>query len=293
MPQAGAAAMRHRSWLDYAWGMEFFSNPPGAIDGVRVGIGGWTFAPWRNNFYPQGLVQRRELEYASRHVSSIEVNGTYYGTQKPATYAKWRDEAPDGFVFSAKAPKRIMHSRALGKTGPQVEDFIGGIAELGEKLGPLVWQFDADLTLQRESFAEFCALLPAQANGRRLRHVLDVRDHDFVDAAFIALAGRHGFATVYTDSPEHPSFADVTADFVYARLMRSRSEIATGYPAVELQAWAKRARQWAEGETPADLPCIDATPAAKTPRDVFVYFISAAKERNPAAAMALIDLLSR
>lgn len=264
-----------------------------AINGIRVGIGGWTFAPWRNNFYPKGLVQRRELEYASRHVSSIEVNGTYYGMQKRATYARWRDEAPEHFMFSAKAPKRIMQSRALGKTGPQVEDFVGGISELGAKLGPLVWQFDPGLTLQLESFAEFCGLLPAQANGRALRHVLDVRDHDFVDAGLLALARRHGFATVITDSPDHPSFADTTADFVYARLMRSRSEIATGYPAGELDAWATRAREWASGEVPADLPRIGDAQPSTSPRDVFVYFISAAKERNPAAAMALIERLSR
>jgi len=183
------------------------------IDRIRVGIGGWTYAPWRDNFYPRGLVQRRELEFASRHVSSIEINGTYYGVQKPATYAKWRDETPDGFVFSVKAPKRIMHSRALAKVGPQIEDFVGGISELGEKLGPLVWQFDAGLRLERTSFAEFCELLPQKCDGRRLRHVLDVRDAAFVDAHFLALARRHGLGTVYTDSPEYPSFADVTSDF--------------------------------------------------------------------------------
>ena len=281
--------MSPRATIDEAW----TDARVEAIDGIRVGIGGWTFAPWRNNFYPKGLVQRRELEYASRHVSSIEINGTYYRTQRPATYAKWRDETPAGFVFSAKAPMRIMHSRALGKTGPQVEDFVGGISELGDKLGPLVWQFDADLEFQRDSFAEFCGLLPTQANGRKLRHVLDVRAHAFVDRDYIQLARRHGFATVYTDSAEHPSFADVTADFVYARLMRSRSDIVTGYPINELEGWAGRARQWARGAAPDDLPCIDDTPVAKAKRDVFVYFISAAKERNPAAAMALIKALSR
>ena len=264
-----------------------------AIDGIRVGIGGWTYVPWRNNFYPKGLVQRRELEYASRHLSCIEINGTYYGAQKPVTYAKWRDEVPDGFVFSLKAPMRIMQSKALAKTGPQVEDFIGGISELGDRLGPLLWQFDAGLKLERASFAAFCELLPKNANGRALRHVLDVRDASFVDASFIALARRHGFATVFTDSPEHPSFADVTADFVYARLMRSRSEIATGYPASELAAWATRAREWARGDEPADLPKIlDEAPPLQ-PRDVFVQFISAAKERNPAAAMALQAMLAR
>ena len=268
--------------------------PP--VAGIRTGIGGWVYAPWRDNFYPRGLVQRRELEYASRHLSAIEVNGTYYGAQKPATYAKWRDETPPGFVFSAKAPKRITQSRALAGTGAQVEDFIAGIVELGDRLGPLVWQFDAGTRIDRDGFARFCELLPREAGGRRLRHVLDVRDPAFVDADYIALARRHGLATVFTDSDTHPSFADVSADFVYARLMRARSDIATGYPARELERWAGRARSWAAGGEPDDLPRI-APPAAGTlagrPREVFVYFISAAKERNPAAAMALHALLAR
>ena len=263
------------------------------VDGIRVGIGGWTYVPWRDNFYPKGLVQRRELEYASRHLSCIEINGTYYGAQKPATYAKWRDEVPEGFLFSLKAPMRIMQSKALAKTGAQIEDFIGGISELGNRLGPLLWQFDAGLKLERASFADFCTLLPGEANGRRLRHVLDVRDPAFVDADFIALARKHGFATVFTDSSEYPSFADVTADFVYARLMRSRSDIATGYPADELDAWAKRAHEWARGGEPGDLPkIVDEAPPPK-PRDVLIQFISAAKERNPAAAMALQAKLAR
>jgi uncharacterized protein YecE (DUF72 family) len=272
--------------------MDLLDSVPRVVDGIRVGIGGWTFAPWRDNFYPKGLVQRRELEYASRHVSAIEINGTYYGAQKPATYAKWRDEAPEGFTFSAKAPMRIMQSRQLAKTGPQVEDFVGGIAELGAKLGPLVWQFDRGLRIERGSFEEFLALLPREAGGRALRHVLDVRDPAFVDADYLALARRHGMATVFTDSGDHPSFADLTADFVYARLMRSRSGLETGYPDAELQAWATRAKQWSMGLAPPDLPYIDAASTTPAPhRDVFIYFISAAKERNPAAAMALLRLL--
>lgn len=259
-----------------------------AVDGIRTGIGGWTYAPWRDNFYPKGLVQRRELEYASRHLSAIEVNGTYYGAQKPATYAKWRDETPDGFVFSAKAPMRIMQSRTLAKTGPQVEDFIGGIVELGDRLGPLVWQFDQGLKLERDGFAAFVELLPAEFDGRRLRHVLDVRDRSFIDADFIALARKHGMATVFTDSEDYPSFADVTADFVYARLMRARAVLPTGYAHDELDAWARRAHAWAGGGEPDDLPKVSTEPpAAAKRRDVFVYFISAAKERNPGAAMAL------
>ena len=271
---------------------DLFARSPTAVDGIRVGIGGWTYAPWRDNFYPKGLVQRRELEHASRHVSAIEINGTYYGTQKPATYAKWRDETPEGFVFSAKAPRRIMQSRSLAKSGPQVEDFIGGIAELGAKLGPLVWQFDAGLRIDHDDFAAFLELLPGEAGGRTLRHVLDVRDPAFVDGAYLALARRNGMATVFTDSPEHPSFSDITADFVYARMMRSRATVASGYPDVELRRWAQRAQLWAAGGEPGDLPRIEpAGTAATKPRDVFVYFISAAKERNPAAAMALLRLL--
>ena len=264
---------------------------PGAIDGIRVGIGGWTYAPWRDNFYPKGLVQRRELEFASRHVSTIEVNGTWYGAQKPATYAKWRDETPDGFVFSAKAPMRITMSRTLADKGAQIDAFLGDIAILGEKLGPIVWQFDPERKLDFDDFAEFLALLPNDIDGRRIRHVLDVRVHAFVDARYIALVRSHDMATVFTDSDEHPTFADVTADFVYARLMRSRSGIATGYPDAELQRWAQRARQWAAGGEPDDLPRIVDAPRANVPRDVFVYFISSAKERNPAAAMALIARL--
>ena len=267
----------------------FAAKPPKAVDGIRAGIGGWTFAPWRGNFYPAGLVQRRELEYASRHVSAIEINGTYYGTQKPATYAKWRDETPEDFVFSAKAPKRIMASRVLAKAGAQVEDFIAGIAELGDRMGPLVWQFDRGTKIDPDDFAAFLELLPKRVGARELRHVLDVRDPGFVDAGYLALARRHGMATVFTDSPEHPSFADVTADFVYARLMRSRAGIATGYGDGELRQWAARARTWAAGGEPDDLPRIgpaQGKPAAR--RDVFIYFISAAKERNPAAAMALL-----
>ncbi|HET6782407.1 MAG TPA: DUF72 domain-containing protein [Pseudoxanthomonas sp.] len=271
---------------------DLFSSPPPMPTRIRVGIGGWTYAPWRGGmFYPAGLVQRRELEYASRQLNSIEVNGTYYGVQKPATYAKWRDETPQGFVFSAKAPQRIMESKALSKTGHQIEDFIGGIVELGDKLGPLVWQFDKGKRIDAEEFRAFVGSLPAEYSGRKLRHVLDVRDPAFVDKDYLALARAHGLATVFTDSEEHPSFADLTADFVYARLMRSRAEIHTGYPDAELDRWARRAGLWSEGGDPMDLPHIEAAAAATRPREVFLYFISSAKERNPAAAMALLERL--
>jgi uncharacterized protein YecE (DUF72 family) len=270
---------------------DLLDSAPRAIDGIRVGIGGWTYAPWRDNFYPKGLVQRRELEYASRHVSAIEINGTWYGAQKPPTYAKWRDETPEGFVFSAKAPQRITMARSLPGTGAQVEDFLGGIGTLGDKLGPIVWQFEKGRRVDRGELAEFVDLLPRELDGRRLRHVLDVRDPTVIDVDFLGLARRHGLATVFTDSLEHPSFADVTADFVYARLMRSRGEVASGYPDDELDGWLQRAREWAAGEDPADLPRIAPPQGDARPREVFVYFISAAKERNPAAAMALLQRL--
>ncbi len=263
-------------------------EPCGAI---RVGVGGWTYAPWRGGaFYPEGLVQRRELEYASRHLTAIEINGTYYRSQSRATYARWRDEVPDGFVFSAKAPMRIVQARDLSTVGGQVDGFIEGIAELGDRLGPLVWQFDGGPSLRRDTFEAFLATLPKTVGGHRLRHVLDVRDAAFVEAAYVELARRHGMAIVYTDSPEHPNLGDVTADFVYARLMRSRDAIDTGYPADELDAWAGRAHTWAQGGTPADLPVL-ASNAPEQRRDVFIFFISAAKHRNPAAAMALLARL--
>ena len=259
---------------------------------IHVGIGGWTYAPWRGGmFYPAGLVQRRELEFASRQLNAIEINGTYYGTQKPATYAKWRDETPDNFVFSAKAPKRIMESRTLSKTGPQIEDFIGGISELGDKLGPLVWQFDKGQRIDAAGFEAFLELLPAEYEGRKLRHVLDVRDPAFITPVYLALARRHGMATVFTDSNEYPSFADLTADFVYARLMRSQPGIETGYAAADLDAWSKRAREWSQGGDHVDLPHVETLRAETSPRDVFLYFISSAKERNPAAAKALLERL--
>ncbi len=259
---------------------------------IRVGVGGWTYAPWRNHFYPAKLVQRRELEYASRHLTAIEINGTYYGAQKPATYAKWREETPEGFVFSLKAPRYTTDRARLADAGRTVTDFVdGGIAELGDRLGPINWQFPPHKPFEPDDFAAFLDLLPRELEGRTLRHVLEVRHASFMCADYIALARRHRVATVFTDSPKHPSFADVTGDFVYARLMRSEAEIETGYTASALDAWATRARIWADGGDPPELPHVDETLQATQARDVFIYFISAAKERNPAAAMALIGRL--
>jgi len=263
---------------------------------IRVGIGGWLFAPWRDNFYPAKWPQKRELEFASRKVTSIEINSTYYRGQAPTTYAKWRRETPEGFVFALKAQKDATAERVLANAGRRIHGFIfGGIAELGDRLGPISWQFPPYKHFERDDFAAFLDLLPRELDGLPLRHVLEVRHASFMCEEYLALAREHRLPTVFTDSPDYPSFADVTGDFIYARLMRSESAIATGYGASELEAWATRARTWASGAEPADLPyaaktaSVDKTAQAR--RDVYIYFISAAKERNPAAAMALLERL--
>ena len=260
---------------------------------IRTGIGGWTYEPWRNNFYPEGLVHSRELEYASRQLTAIEVNGTYYSTFKPATFSKWHDETPDGFMFSLKASRYTTNRKVLAEAGESIERFTGsGIAELGDKLGPIVWQFMPTKQFEPEDFEAFLKLLPAKVGSRKLRHALDVRHESFMTPEFLVLARKYRCAAVFTDSDDYPSFADITADFVYARLMRTESKVATGYEAEGIARLAKIAKSWAKGGEPAGVPRVEKKPAAgDTPRDVFMYFISGAKERAPAAAMALIDKL--
>jgi uncharacterized protein YecE (DUF72 family) len=261
---------------------------------IKVGIGGWNFPPWRDNFYPKGLPQRRELEFASRHLAKLEINSTFYRAQTPKVYAKWRDETPPGFVFSLKAPRQIAEVRKLSGAGALMRGFLfGGLAEFGDRLGPIVWQFPPSRKFEPDDFAGFLDLLPRELNGRALRHALEVRNETFLCEGFLQLARARGCACVYTDSREHPNFADLTGDFVYARLMRSRESERNGYPARELDAWAARTRSWHEGGEPQDLPRVSPeSRAAVKQRDVFIYFISAAKARNPAAAMALQGRLS-
>jgi uncharacterized protein YecE (DUF72 family) len=265
--------------------------PRAAAERIRVGIGGWNFAPWRNNFYPEKWPQKRELEYASGKLTAIEVNSTFYRPQTPATYANWRAQTPDGFVFSLKAPGFATQTTALENAAKAIKRFVfAGLAELGDRLGPISWQFAANRAFDRDYFTGFLDLLPAELNGRPLRHVLEVRHDSFMSAEYIALMREHNLPSVFTDSTEYPSFADLTGDFVYARLMRSESSVATGYSADALDDWAKRAQIWANGKQPHDLPYVEPSrKITEKPRDVFIYFISAAKERNPAAATALIE----
>ena len=260
---------------------------------IRIGIGGWTFEPWRDNFYPAGLAHSKELHYASRQLTAIEVNGTFYSTFRPATFAKWHDETPDGFMFSLKAHRLVTHRRVLATAGDAIARFVGsGIAQLQGKLGPIVWQFMPTKLFDPDDFEAFLQLLPADAGGVKLRHALDVRHPSFMTPEYLALARKYQCATVFTDSDDYPSFADVTGPFVYARLMRTASKHATGYPPKAIKRWAKAAQVWAQGGEPDDVPLLETGPKKKAKaRDVFMFFISGAKERAPAAAMALIAQL--
>ncbi len=261
--------------------------------GIRVGVGGWTFEPWRNNFYPAGLAHSQELEYASRRLNAIEINGTYYSSQKPATFARWRDETPDDFVFSLKASRFSTNRRVLAEAGESVQRFVNsGIAELAHKLGPIVWQFAPTKRFDPLDFEAFLKLLPAQAAGLPLRHVLDVRHDSFKTSEYLALARRYQAATVFTDSDDYPSFADITGDFVYTRMMRTDAALPEGCTPQAFDQLATCAQAWHEGREPASVPRIEAEPAPAAPRDVFMYFISGAKEKAPAAAMALLKRLA-
>ena len=252
---------------------------------IRVGVGGWTFEPWRDNFFPKGLAHKKELEYASRQLTAIEVNGTYYSTMKPASFKKWHDETPDDFVFSLKASRYATNRRVLGEAGESITRFVdSGLAELGKKLGPIVWQFAPTKQFEVEDFEAFLALLPKDTDGHKLRHVLDVRHDSFKSPDYLKLARKYKCATVFTDSEVFPSFADLTSDFVYARLMKSEAKVKTGYRAKALDQWADAVQIWAKGGEPEGLPRIGATRKAAKSRDVFVYFINGAKERSPAGA---------
>ena len=260
---------------------------------IRAGMGGWTYAPWRKTFYPKGLTQSRELEYASRQVTAIEINGTFYRTQKPETFAKWRDETPDGFVFAVKAPRYATNRTILGEAGPSIERFVeSGLTELGAKLGPILWQFAPTKRYDPADFENFLKCLPTKIGGRKARHALEPRHESFLVPGFVALARKYGCALVFSDSDEYPSLGDVTADFVYARLMRAQAPLKTGYSEPALDAWAKVARTFARGSEPKEFPRVDKPAPKAGPRDVYVFFINGAKERAPAAACALLSRLT-
>ncbi|TKA97781.1 DUF72 domain-containing protein [Cereibacter changlensis] len=258
---------------------------------IRIGIGGWVFEPWRDTFYPKGLPQKRELEWASRQLTSIEINGTYYGSQKPESFARWHDETPEDFVFSLKAPRFATNRKVLAESAASVERFFSsGVMELRDKLGPVNWQFLPTKQFDPEDFAAFLALLPASHEGCRLRHVVEVRHESFRDPAFVELARQHNVAIALSGDSEHPLIPDPTADFVYARIMGTSEDEPLGYAKPALDRWAQRAKDWAAGKAAEGLEPIG-PPAPEQPRDVFLYVISGFKPRNPQAALALIDRL--
>jgi uncharacterized protein YecE (DUF72 family) len=241
---------------------------------IFVGVGGWNFAPWRGTFYPKGLTQSRELEYASRELTSIEINSTFYGLQKPATFQKWHDSTPDGFVFSVKAPRFTTHRKRLADAAPGIDRFLAsGVTRLGDKLGAINWQFDPGKQFEAEDLAAFLGLLPRKLEGRALRHAIEPRHASFDCEPFITLAREHGVAIVEAGDSAHPRIDATTAPFRYLRVMGSRASAPKGYTPAALARWRDRARTLAGHG------------------DVYFYFISGAKERNPLAARALIAAL--
>jgi uncharacterized protein YecE (DUF72 family) len=243
---------------------------------IRIGVGGWSYQPWRSRFYPEDLPQTRELEYASNLLTSIEINSTFYGSQKPATFQKWHDETPKTFVFAVKGPMFVTHRRVLAGAGSSIDRFFdSGVLLLQKKLGPINWQLAPTQQFDAADLEAFLALLPHRLEGRKIRHALEVRHPSFAAPELPALARKYGVSIVLAGDSKYPVIEDTAAPFVYARIMGTTAKWKTGYSRPRLDAWAARARSWAAHQ-----------------RDVFLYVISGCKERNPAAAMALIERIA-
>jgi uncharacterized protein YecE (DUF72 family) len=259
---------------------------------IRVGIGGWTFEPWRGTFYPEKLSQKKELEYASRQLSAIEINGTYYSSFKPATFEGWAKTVPDGFVFAVKGSRFCTNRKVLADAGESVAKFVGqGIIELGDRLGPLMWQFMATKKFDAADFGAFLDLLPRTHEGVTLRHAVQVRHESFAVPEFVDLCRKAGVAIVYADSPQYPAIADITGDFVYARLEAGEDENAFCYPEGDLPRWTAAAQTWAAGGRPEGLPYVEDRDPPKASRETFIFFIHGGKVRAPAAAQELMRRL--
>lgn len=256
---------------------------------IRCGIGGWTFEPWRGVFYPKGLKHADELAYASRHLTAIEINGTYYSSFKPDSWAKWRAATPQGFKFAVKASRFCTNRKVLSDGKASMDIFLGqGITELGDRLGPILWQFAPTKRFDRDEFAGFLDLLPDSLEGLPLKHVVEVRNASFADPAFVALCRDYNVAICNSENEKYPFIPDVTADFVYLRLLSASDDIPTGYEAADLDLWAERFRAYAKGGGPAEFQPLDRTGPPETPRDVYAFVIHEGKVRAPAAAMEFI-----
>jgi uncharacterized protein YecE (DUF72 family) len=266
---------------------------------IRVGVGGWHYPPWRGTFYPPGLPHARELQFASRQLTAIEINVTFRRTQTRAEFRRWADETPDDFVFTVKAPGYVVGRRKLADAGSGIARFLdSGVAELRAKLGPILWQLPPTKPFDEAEMTMFLAMLPAEAEGVALWHAIEVRHASFAESRFVALARRYEVPIVYADSERYPAISDLTGPFVYVRLQRATEAEPEGYAPAELDKWADRARVWAEGRCPADLPRVgEAAPgseAAASPpggRPVFMFVIHEGKLRAPAAAQALVARL--
>jgi uncharacterized protein YecE (DUF72 family) len=256
---------------------------------IRTGIGGWTFDPWEGTFYPEKLTKKRQLEFASRELTAIEVNGTYYSSQKPATFAKWAADVPENFVFSLKASRYCTNRKVLAEAGPSIEKFLGqGIVELGPHLGPILWQFMGTKKFEPEDFEAFLQQLPKTLDGLPLRHVVEPRHDSFCAPEFVELLAKYNVAAVCADHPDYPMFADVTSDFVYARLQKGTDDTPTCYPPKDIDLWAERFKTYANGAVPKDLPRNAPNhPVPVKPRDVFAFFISGGKVNAPNGARRL------
>jgi uncharacterized protein YecE (DUF72 family) len=282
---------------------------------VRIGISGWTYAPWRGVFYPKGLPQKRELEYATAQFTSLEINGTFYGMQRPDAFADWADRAPDGFVFAVKAPRFITHIRRLREVETPLANFIAsGLLRLGPKLGPILWQFPPNFRFDAERIEAFLRLLPhdteaaarlgrkhddrlkapawLKADEQAVRHAFEIRNETFRTRAFVDLLRKYDVALVCADTVEWPRLMDLTSDFVYCRLHGSDELYASGYDEKSLDEWAARVVTWARGGEPADAERIGGKGRSRW-RDVFVYFDNDAKVRAPSDAKALTERVAR
>jgi len=262
---------------------------------IRIGIGGWTFEPWRGVFYPPGLKQADELAYAASKLTAIEINGTYYSSFKPESWARWRAATPDGFKFAVKASRFCTNRKVLGQMAESMQRFVGqGLTELGDRLGPILWQFMATKRFEPDDFEDFLKLLPNSQDGVPLVHVVEPRHASFMTPQFVALARKYGVAVCLADHAQYPLIPDVTGEVVYARLQTGSDAIATAYPPADLDLWAQRFKAYAAGGRPADLPPVDpVSEAPGTPRDVYAFVIHEGKVRAPAAATALIDRVGR
>jgi len=241
---------------------------------IRVGVGGWSYEPWEETFYPSDLPAAKQLEYAASKLTTIEINATFYRTQSAASFKKWAAATPDGFMFSVKAPRAAVQRKDLREAKESIEWFFNsGVSELEEKLGPIFWQMAPYKKFDAAEMTAYFDMLPEKLGKLTLRHALEVRHASFKDDAFLKLARERNIAVVTVESEKHPLIIEPTADFAYARLELTQAGEPTGYPRPALKKWAKTARDWEKSG------------------DVFLYFISGAKERNPAAAMAMLEIL--